>query len=496
MLKSIKDIFRTDEFVASSEVFPNIDKDRIVKDLKLEDEGKSRGKTNQPETKASTLDHIELKAVSRVEELRRRGLENFETNRRVYAERLNLAVSARMQVETEANDAKSRFVEEVTKWKSMMVTPRERVTETYAWRKQFRSDNKLMRPARLGPVWPGIIALSFFMVLMESVGNAYLFSQSNPLGILGGLIAAFLVSAGNVLVSTLLGILSRYINCRGFQNVFKKLFGLLFGLMWFGFMVVYNLGVAHFRDGAERIDEWREAGTQAIQTLLANPIGLSTMESYILLLLGVFISVISFIKGHNAGDPYPRYAKVSQDVVDARNDYVAHLQDSIEDLAEHRDQAVESLRDANDEVHRNINDSVDALYGQKALTSNLAPFLEQCNLSANYALAVYRDANKTARKEEPPKYFKQKFAFEPFVTPEFDESKRQEAEKQVKEVSEMVNKAIRDIFNVFDTSVLSHYEIDELEGTVIERLPTSSRPTGAIDAKTGLTVVKDDKGSA
>ena len=496
MLNSIKELFRTDEFVASSEVFPNIDKDRIVKDLKLEDEGKARGEANQPETKASSLDHVELKAVGRVEELRRRGLENYETNRRVYAERLNLAVSARMQVETEANDAKSRFVEEVTKWKSMMVTPRERVTETYAWRKQFRSDNKLVRPAKLGSVWPGIIALSFVMVVLESIGNAYLFSQSNPLGILGGLIAAFLVSAGNVLISTLLGILSRYINCRGLQNLHKKLFGLLFGALWLGFLVIYNLGVAHFRDAAERTDEWRQAGVEAIQTLLANPIGLDTMESYILLLLGAFISVVSFIKGHNAGDPYPRYARVSQDVVEARNDYVAHLEDSIEILAEHRDEAVVSLRDANDEVHRNINDSVDALYGQKALTSNLGPFLEQSDLAANYALAVYRDANKAVREDKAPKYFDQKFAFEPFEEPEFDEGKREEAEIQVKEVSEMVNKAIQEIFDVFDRSVLSHYEIDELEGTVIERRSSSPRPSIKSETQPELTVVKDDKGTA
>jgi hypothetical protein len=172
------------------------------------------------------------------------------------------------------------------------------------------------------------------------------------------------------------------------------------------------------------------------------------------------------------------------------------LEDSIETLAEHRDEAVESLRDANDEVHRNINDSVDALYGQKALTSNLGPFLEQNDLAANYALAVYRDANKAARKDGSPKYFEKKFAFEPFEAPEFDEGKRQEAEKQVKEVSEMVNKAIQDIFDVFDEAVLSHYEIDELEGTVIERRPTSVRPSLKSNSQAELTVVDGDKGSA
>jgi len=489
-------MFRTDEFIASPEVFPDIDKERIASTLKLEEEGRKRGMANQPPSESTGHDNVELKAIGYVEELRRRGLENYETNLRVYGERLNLAVSARMQVETGANDAKSRFVQEVTKQKSLMVTPRERVSEAYRWRRRFRESNKLERPARLGSVWPGIIALSFVMVLLESAGNAYLFSQSNPLGILGGLIAAFLVSAANVAISVLLGILSRYINCRGFRNLHKKFFGFLFGTIWLGFMVVYNLAVAHFRDAAERISDWRQAGTEAIETLLTNPTGLNAMESYLLLLLGAFISVVSFIKGHNAGDPYPRYSGISKDVADARNNYVDHLDDSIEDLAQHRDEAVDALQDASHEVHVNINDSIDALYGQKALTANLGPFLEQCDIAANYALAVYRDANKAARDDRPPIYFGENFSFKPFVPPEIDRDRRTEAEEQLKEVSEMVNRAIREIFEVFKRAVEELHTIDEIQGTIMERRPSASVPSRITEDRNELTVLKNDKEGA
>ena len=410
-----------------------------------------------------------MKAIGRVEELRRRGLENFETNRRVYSERLNLAVSARMQVETDANDARSRFTEEVTKWKALMVRPRERVQETFRWRERFRELNGLERPAKEPPNWAMIIALMFIAIVFESIGNAYLFSQKNTLGILGGLIAAILVSIGNVSVSFLFGLASRYINLKGLRNLLGKLAGLLFIVSWMLFAVGYNLSVAHFRDAVERIGEWAEAGPVAIQTLIANPISLSNMESYLLLILGLVISVIAFWKGYNSHDPYPGYSKVAKDVNDARDDYIAHLEESIDALANHRDDAVETLRDANDEVHRNIRDSIDALFGQKALQSNLGPFLEQCNIAANYLLAVYRDANKASRKEKAPSYFQTAFSFEKFDAPEADTARREEAEAQIKEVSEMVNSAIKGIFDVFHDAVRAHYEIDELEGTQIER---------------------------
>lgn len=471
MLRKLSSIFRTDEFVSSSEVFPDIDKDRLAQDLNLEEEGRKRGVEGQPGKDSTSLDHIELKAVSRVEELRRRGLDNFETNRRVYSERLNQASSARMLVETEAEDAKARFTEEVTKWRAMMVTPRERVQEAYRWRTQFREQNKIgVRPAKPVSSWPNIIGLAMVMILLEAAGNAYLFSQNNPLGILGGLIAAFLVSFANVSMSTILGMAARLINVRSFRNFVKKFFGFIFCAIWLVFALGYNAAVAHFRDAVETTLQWREAGEKAIETLINNPVALTTMESYVLFLLGIFISIVAFLKGYHSSDPYPGYSKVAAGVVEARDTYIEYLEDSIDTLAEHRDVSVDALRQARDEVARHIHDSVDALFGQKALQANLRPFLEQCNISANYLLAVYRDANKAARNDDPPAYFGKEYTFEVFDSPASEEDRRQEAEEQVNEVSKMVDKAIKEIFDVFHRSVQEHYEIDELEGTQIHRM--------------------------
>jgi hypothetical protein len=465
VFQKLTDIFRSDDFVPTTAVFPDINKEKLARELKLEEEGRKRGSTGQPEEGNEILDHVELQAVARVEDLRRRGLDNFETNRRVYSERLNLAVSARMQVETESNNAKARFSEDVTKWRSLMVTPREKVQETFRWRNRFRELNKLERPADQKSSLVSVIGLALVMIILEAFGNAYLFAQANPLGLLGGLVAAFLVSAGNVSMSTIMGMGIRYINCRGFFNLLKKFAGLVFVVSWLGFAMIYNLGVAHFRDAAESGSEWREAGIQAIQSIQVSPFGLQTMESYVLFLLGFIISIVSCLKGYNSSDAYPGYSKVTLAVVDARNEYVDQLEDSLDILAERRDEAVEALREANDEVHRNINDSVDALYGQRALQSNLTPFLEQCDMTANYLLAVYRDANRATREDEAPKYFKNKFAFDPFNPPSADDSRRSEAEAQVKEVSDLVYQAIKEIFSVFNDAVKAHYDIDELEGT-------------------------------
>ena len=488
MISKLQELFRSDEFINSSVVFPNIDWDRLARELDLAAEGTARGGDGLPETASSNPDHIELKAISRVEELRRKGLENFETNRRVYSERLNSSVSARMLVETEANDSIARFAEEVTRWRALMVTPRERVQETYRWRSRFRELNHLYnRPAKQATSLANIIGLSLVMILLESAGNAYLFAQNNPLGILGGLIAAFLVSFINVSMSTIMGMGVRYINVKGLLNLLKKVFGLLFASAWFAFALGYNAAIAHFRDAVETESEWREAGELAMKTLIENPIGLNTIESYLLFLLGFFISVIALLKGYHSSDPCPGYSKVAQDLIDARNDYIDHLEDSIAKLAEHRDDAVVALQEARDEVERQVRDSVDALYGQKALQSNLYPFLEQCNIAANYLLSIYRDSNKAARSDDPPAYFQQEFLFEAFTSPVAEDEQRTEAEKQARDVSLLVENSVKEIFAVFHKAVQEHYEIDELEGNYVERSKKFELPLPATSESFSMT---------
>lgn len=68
------------------------------------------------------------------------------------------------------------------------------------------------------------------------------------------------------------------------------------------FAVTGNLGVAHFRDGLEAGTPWRLAAEQAVPALIARPVDLASIESWILALLGVLISTLAF----RAGTPTAR----------------------------------------------------------------------------------------------------------------------------------------------------------------------------------------------
>lgn len=194
MLDRLKSVFQSDAFVPTSAIFPTIDSERIAKDLRLEEQGATRGSENQPPTEAKDFDHIETGIIERVEELRRKGLENFETNRRVYNERLARAGSATKEVEVAAGMAKGEFGRQVQVWHSAIEGPRERLADTYRWRARYRTTNWLERPAKEFEGWTKVFSLAIILIVLEAGMNSYLFSQGNEFGLLGGLLAAAIVS--------------------------------------------------------------------------------------------------------------------------------------------------------------------------------------------------------------------------------------------------------------------------------------------------------------
>lgn len=473
MLKKAADILRSDAFTPSGAVFPEIDKGHLEKNLKLAEKGHKRGKAGQPASEANAPDHVEMEVISRVEELRRRGLDSFESHRRVYSERLGRATAARMAVEQETQDAISRFEQIVIEYQARMVSPQEQLKEAFAYREQFRKEHRLgTRPARPAIGWGKVIALGLVMVLIESLLNGYLFSQSNPLGLVGGVIAAVLVSAANVSISTSLGMAVKIINSR---KIFAKLAGLFVVTLSTGFAVVYNLGVAHFREAVETAPEWRAASERALVTLVEAPAGLETIESWLLLVIGAFISIVAFIKGFASSDLYPGYSQVSQAVHEAREEYIHYLQEAIETLEEQRDETVAGLRETGDEVQRQIDDSVDALFGQSFLISAASTFLEQCDIAVQYLLSVYRDANKAAREDTPPAYFESTYAFQRVELKPVDEERREDAQRAVQEINELISNATQQIYDAYSRAVKAHRNLDELQGTNYARnLPDGS----------------------
>lgn len=460
MISRLKNLLRSENFVPTMAVFPTIDADQIARELKLAEAGRQRGAENQPASDTTSLDHVETGIIQKIEEARRRGLENYESNRRVYNERLARAGQVSKEVDIAAGSARNDFGALVQVWRSRIVAARERLNESYRWRNRFREIHRLERPAHDFSGWGNVFALAIILIVLEAAMNSYLFSKGNEFGLLGGIIVAAIVSLVNVGFSMLLGYLARYIRVR---NLLLKLMGLAAIALWAGFAATINLAVAHFRDGLEQGLEWTAAAERAVPSLLAAPLQLATVESWLLVGLGVLISTLAFRKGWHTDDAYPGYGPVERDLDRARRRYEEELEAALSDLQQRRDDAIGELQDASDQVRDAITEAVDSLFGQSSLVAHLDAFTEQCDLKIAHLLAVYRDANASARSEPVPVTFKEQFRFPKFTPERIDDSRKKMAEDEAEKVRATVDDAIKAIFAEFENARRVFSVTDEVE---------------------------------
>lgn len=489
MLEKLKNVFATDAFAPGSSVFPTIDSNTIANSLRLEEQGRKRGKQNQPPADTLTRDNVEMKIIERVEELRRKGLQNFEEHLRVYRERLNRASEARKEVEIAAGKATSDFRAEVRNWTSRLTTPKERVSRAHKYRDTFREIHGIPdREAKHFGGWMKTIAILMLLLVIEVILNGYLFAQRNELGMLGGIMAATLVSIANVGVSFVSGLGSRWVIHR---NLAAKIFGLAVFLFWLAYALGFNVGVAHFRDAVEMIGDWREATRAGLENLTSNPFGIESVESWLLIVVGCLISLFAFLKGLTTLDIYPGYGTVERNVTQARDDYAEELDEAIADLTQKRDDAIEELREADTLVRRGINESVDALFGQSTLGSHLNAFLEQCDVKVQTLLAIYHDANLAARTEPAPKTFNEEFRFEPFQKTDTEGPRRQDAEKEREAITKAVEETIKKIFDEVDHSIDEYRSIEDIQGNYEPR-PRRVQPAKDTEEKTTSEIQAGD----
>lgn len=280
--------------------------------------------------------------------------------------------------------------------------------------------------------------------------NAVMFSRGNEQGLLGGLLTAVIFSVLNVSFSTLLGIFACNLH---HTNPFRKVFGMVAVVVWIAFAAAFNFMIAHFRDLIDAGTPWMEAVKGAVPAFVAHPIGLSSMDSWILVGIGLLISILAFMKGLNARDPFPGYAHVEMELDRARADHEQDLTRAIDELTEKRDQAIDELRDADRQVREGISEAIDALFGQTALNSHLQGFLDQCDVKLAHLLAIYRDANRSARSEAEPPSFALSHKFSPFVPAQAEDGRKRTAEAEADRVSETVDTAIKSIFETYNAAI-------------------------------------------
>ncbi len=247
------------------------------------------------------------------------------------------------------------------------------------------------------------------IVLGETVLNGAFFSQGMERGLVGGLIAAFLITLVNVCAAFLVGTY-----CAPRKNHIKtgtQIIGWTWLLVYGLFLAWFCIAVGYYRSLIQ-INEDSLLSAQEIMSVIFDWELLEIKEFYgwLLVFFSMLIGIITTIKFYTADDIYPGYGKL-----DRKSKDCARLSDSKKSkhskkMFDEVRRCQEKLFSLHKEAKSNAKNYSSTLKRSEQLVVGYDKFMESIQTIYNNAIQLYRKSNEEVRPDgiDSPGYFSNK----------------------------------------------------------------------------------------
>lgn len=400
-----------------------LDVEKLAQELNIVEEAKRLGEAGHPSADAVELTGTERHIVQRVEKARQDYVDWAVLRLRVLSE----DISSRNVTQDigRARKADEEFTHKanalIGEKESLLRTLYDGAVRLRSELEAFKSKNNIINDARY-PTPAGSFmrySLLVVMVMIEGAVNAAFFAEGVSTGLIGGFLWAAGLAAFNVVVAFLFGkFLIPNIN---HISVPRKVLGIVSVVAALAVMVTVGLGIAHMRDAltAGAADPTQEA----LRTLLANPIDLRDIFSWLLFGISVLFALGAMIDGLSSDDPYPGYGAISRRSLEASEEYEHELKALRTELEELKDDRLKAL-DKTAEDSQTALSLIASLIDDKRVTgSRLSNALCDADNSLSALLGKFRTENQLHRGgERRPAYFDTRPTLPILQLPNFDTS--------------------------------------------------------------------------
>jgi hypothetical protein len=382
---------------------PDLDVAKIADELNIDDNARSQGAKNLPETSQSALSSTEQLILDRINKLNSAGRSIAEETVRTYAQKFaEIDLSLFQRKLTDLPDYILRHVDRVLQeQRPKLIELRKLERRHLSSLNAFEDKHKLDQPAEYPSSkifhWSIVVA----MLLVESIANSYFFAKGSDLGLIGGALQALLISAVNIGVALLAG---NYLfrNFHHMSLIRRCVAGL--GMAFSSFFVLFfNLATAHYRALLE--NDPSSALVETIPSLVKSPFGFNNFDAVILLFIGILFAVAAMIKSYKADAFYPGHGIIDRRYKDANDDYKEARDES-------RKLAHSILDDGAKYADQFQVDAKKAAYQQTVILDQLEQFASEYGRFNNdlkedqYSLLkIYREKNVKVRSTPQPEYF-------------------------------------------------------------------------------------------
>ena len=452
------------DYRPSTEIFLELNPDRVADELGLVARGRERGSGNRPTTQAQTLDDIEHQVVERVEAHKQHAHSIYLEHLHTYGTRMAaLNFEERFAIIRQAApEAVGDFRAEAALGRDELSSLRRRLYDSEQERDDFRARNRLARPARLSTSGKTTLKIGLLaaMFVIEVAVNGSFLAKANLSGLLGGAVQAVSFAALNIIASFLFGLVPiRLVNRRQFL---LKLIGLVGLAAYLAFAGALNLTLAHLREIPPSLTV--DVGQEVLSRLATTPLLLHDVNSWVFFGIGFVFSVIAMADGLMFTDPYFGYGALEKRCHEARLSYTDGKTTLIERLRDIRDAETEAMNNAARDLSVQQEEFDAILQGRDRLSQRFAEHQNHIERSCRALMAIYREANQKARTTPAPAYWSESYNLQRIapLNNETAETARAELRISILKSQEILQDQVKAIHETFDQSVLTYREIDEL----------------------------------
>lgn len=459
-LKALREFFSSsvDGAAPMDDPFVEIDRDVVAERLGLARRGAELGAQNTPPADAIALDVVETEVISSIKDHLNRAQIEASNHVRTYEQRLSelhlLHELAAIKSATEK--ALGDFKAEVLTWNNRLANRRDAIADSYSELRSFKRDNDLSRPFHEVPTLVVPVGAIAFAWLAEALGNSIFLRVNDEMGLLGGVIAAMVIAAVNVAISVFVGkTVYPRTNLKGADRA------VAYGAIgvWLVFLFAWNVIAAHYRDA-------KSAGTPdpesaALAMAIDAPLGLDSIYSWGLFVIGLLAAIVSARAGYRMDDPYPGYGDIGRRHKERCEDYASEVDEATTSLRSIRDEALEEAHSVKRELGQQFRERRRIIAAHSAFRRRYSEHQDHLEQIANMLLSFYRHANKSVRTTPPPVHYDERWTFQRSYLTDLNEESVREADVEAADAA--LDKAIDLISAAFDSSIQSFKPLDELK---------------------------------
>jgi len=425
--------------ILSDELTP-VDINLMEKELNIRQHARRNGEMNIPKTSDAALDGPQERITAKFSGIIYEYLTKAQSKMQAFTEEI-----AAIDISLLSSRLEGRFksfneslAQTINENRIELVDLIDRHKKRKKELQHFRLDNDLHREPNYPDSKVYVIGLLLLITVIESLGNAYFFSKGAEHGYLGGTFFALLLALIDIAVVYNLGKRILWVQARETKHKTAGWIFLLGSIFW---VLVFNLSVAHIREGL-RISpvDW---DTIALTRITEHPLTMTEMSSWILFALGILCSIGAIITGCTSDDRFPGYGRMHRSTKESRDDILVMTGEMQRTGISMKEQLVQEI----DEIRKDADEkcySISTYMEQKGkLVRNIERFARHNEDACNALIQIYRDENRIARSTKSPEYFSVNWQYKASDSigyePDSDRIKLAEQNKILKELNLKAN---------------------------------------------------------